>query len=93
MKKNNTYTLGKLRTFLCSLTKEQMEQPVHIAFEDCPVQDLDGHEIQKEDIYVNKHDHDDVGTLKELRKIHKGEEDFDEEDYKIATPKGTIIFY
>jgi hypothetical protein len=95
MEKKNTYTLGKLKKFLSTLSKEQLKQPVHIAFEDCPVQDLDGHEIQKHDIWVEKLDPDNIGTLKEVKDNYDNySEGYDiNEVFKIVTPKGTIIFY
>ncbi len=95
MKDKNTYTLRKLKKFLSTLSKEQLKQPVHIAFDDCPVQDLWGHEIQKQDIWVEKLEPDNIGTLKEVKDNYDNySEGYDvNEVFKIATPKGTIIFY
>lgn len=94
-KKKNGYTLWDLKKFLLTLSKEQLKQPVHIAFEDCPVQDLYGHEIQKEDIWVQKDDPDNIGTLREVKDNYDNySEGYDvNEVFKICTPKGTILFY
>jgi len=89
--KTSVYTLGKLKKFLSTLTKEQLKQPVHIAFEDCAIQDLDGHEITKEDIYMNDYDSDDLGTLKEFESIHG--DNLMRKSLEIVTKKGTVIFY
>lgn len=87
--------LRGLKRFLNSLSNEQLKQPIHIAFEDCPVQDLDGWEIQKTDIWVQKDNDENIGTLKEVKDNYDNySEGYDiNEVFKICTPKGTIIFY
>lgn len=87
-KMENKFTLEKLKQFLLTLTDEQLEQPVRIEFEDCPVQNLEGYEIVDETIFCNA---DDVGTLNELKKIHKNRLDITE--YEIDKNKGDVIFY
>lgn len=92
---DKTYTLLDLRNFLSVLTVEQLQQPVNISFDDDMVHELSGHEIVEQDIYVNNSDEEDIGTLEELKGFYP-EESKDEnfmDDYKVATPKGTIFFF
>lgn len=83
-------TLAGLKRFLSTLTTEQLKQPVHIAFEDCPVQDLDGWEIQKQDIYMVDNDEDNIGTMRELKNING---DLKDSHLTLVTAKGTVLFY
>lgn len=88
-------TLAGLKRFLSTLSKEQLKQPVHIAFEDCPIQDLDRWEIVKKDIWVQKDEPENIGTLKEVKDNYDNySEGYNVNDvFKIATPKGTVLFY
>jgi hypothetical protein len=93
MEDKNTYTLGKMKKFLSTLSKEQLKQPVHISFDDCPIQDLWGHQIVKKDIYVALDDSENVGTISDHKQNEDESEPFAIDDYKICTPKGTVLFF
>lgn len=88
-------TLAGLKRFLATLSREQLKQPVSIAFEDCPIQDLDGWEVVKKDIWVQKDEPENIGTLKEVKNNYDNySEGYDvNEVFKICTPKGTVLFY
>lgn len=91
MKKQKVYTLGDAKKFLNSLTKQQLTEPFSISFDDCPVQELIGHEVVKTPIYVALDDNEDIGTIRELKQIHG--KDFNRSNYRLCTPKGTIFFF
>ena len=95
MTDQNSYTLKSLKEFLNTLTPEQLEQPVNVSLDDDIAQELSGHEIVDEDIYVHKHDECDIGTMEELEEYNP--EEFNSEgymdNYKVTTPKGTIFFF
>lgn len=86
----NDYNLRQMKEFLNTLTPEQLEQKVRIAFIDCPIQHLWGHEIQEEDIYCHKGDNEDGGCLQDLKDFHG--DDFNQDEYRICLPKGAIFF-
>ncbi len=85
-------TYGDLLEALKAFTPEQLQQTASILIEDDsyskPVTSIDP---IGDDIYVNKDDDEDGGTLETLKEIH-GEE-FKEEDYELGTKAGRIFLY
>jgi hypothetical protein len=84
-------TLGDLKSFLNSLHDDKLTQDINIAFEDEPIRQIENYEVFEEDVYYNIDNHEDIGTISELKDIHG--EDFDLKNYKVGTPKGTVLFY
>jgi hypothetical protein len=80
-------TLKNLQEFLNGLTPEQLSQKVFYTEEQSHT--ITEVEILEYDVFVNKHDVDEFGTIEELKE-NLGE-DFDIENYIVATPKGTIF--
>jgi len=86
------HTWQDLKDFINTLTEEQLKKICYVMVDDNtygkPL--LEPFKIDH-DVYVNKHDEEDCGSLEELRVAH--EEDFKEEDYELATPKGTPFLW
>ena len=86
----NIKTLADMLQYLISLTGEELSQPVRIAGDDSPDMFVNRAFSVREDIYMNRHDSDDFGTLYDLQSYH--EWDFNREDYVILSRRGEINF-
>lgn len=77
---------------LQKMTEEQLKQSVRVVNgdEDYTIKIASISEIG-DDLYVNKEDDEDGGTLDDLKDVHG--EDFKEEDYELSTPKTRIFLF
>jgi hypothetical protein len=87
------YTLRELKQFISNLSDEQLNQPLQLINDDSGTATPIYPSVTEEDYYYNCDDHDDGGTMAELREIHEGEDDFMEANYLIGCKKGTVLFF
>lgn len=90
------FTYKDLRDKLNKLTDEQLDRQVFVAQIDEPgIRIMDCSEIG-EDIYVNKDDSEDGGSMESLRMAHEIDNDgepFDESKYELSTTKDCVFLY
>lgn len=97
LKKNNKMehnikTYNDLLEALKTLSPEQLNQDCSVLIcDDSLAKKVDSISCITEDIYVNKSDNEDMGSLSDLEQLHL--EDFDKDDYKLCTPAGRIFIY
>lgn len=86
------FTWNDLLEQINKMDEEQRQRQVWAAIEDedyfrC-VKDV---QFVPDDIYVNIEDNDEIGTLEDLKSV--AGEDFDIDNYKLRTPKGTPFLW
>ena len=92
MEKPKSITWKELKEFVNSIPEEQLDKTASIMVGDeSPARDLNEPFFTVNDIYVNKQDYDDCGTLEELKELH-GEE-FVQDNYLLNTKKGTAFLW
>jgi hypothetical protein len=85
----NITTLADLKNFLETLSDEDLEQPARIAGNDGPDSFISNAGETFTDVWMNKHDSDDHGSLDDLKAYH---EDFEIDDYRKIASRGEIYF-
>ena len=81
------FTWDDLAEAIAKLSPEQRKKQVHISIDDESVfQKVAGLETVANDVYVSNDDADDCGDLETLQDVHG--DDFNIEDYRLATQKG-----
>ncbi|MBP1165074.1 hypothetical protein JOE44_001958 [Chryseobacterium sp. PvR013] len=92
MEKPKAITWKELKEFVNSIPEEQLKNNVSIIVGDeSPARDLNEPFFSVGDIYVNKEDYEDCGTLDELKDLY-GEE-FVQDDYLLTTKQGTAFLW
>ncbi|WP_213279346.1 hypothetical protein [Chryseobacterium indologenes] len=92
MEKPKSITWKELKEFVNSIPEEQLSNNASILVSDeSPARDLNEPFFSVQDIYVNKEDYEDCGTLEELKELH-GEE-FVQDDYLLNTKQGTAFLW
>lgn len=87
-------TWKKLKEFVNSIPEELLNKKASLLLEDeTYARKLDDAFFIREDIYANKEDGEDCGTLEELKETHEHDSDFNLEDYILVTKKGTPFLY
>lgn len=88
------FTYRDLLAKLNKLNDEQLDRQVFVAQIDEPgIRIMDCEEIG-EDIYVNKDDDEDGGSMESLRMAHdEFDGPFDESKYELATTKDCVFLY
>jgi hypothetical protein len=85
-------TWRRLAETISNLSEEAKDKQAFILIGDesqgRPIKELC---VVEEDIYADKGDYEDCGTIEDLEEA-KGDE-FNIEDYEISTPKGTAYLY
>ena len=86
------FTWNDLQERISKMDEKQRESQVCVSIEDDSyfrdVKDID---FISDDIYVHIEDTDEMGTLKDLKCVEG--DDFDIENYKLITPKGTPFLW
>ena len=91
MTKKN-FTWNDLAKAINKLSLKQRKGKVFMQVDDESVfKKVSGLEIIETDVYVNKDDSEDCGTLEELEELHG--EDFNKKDYRLCTPEGTPFLW
>lgn len=85
--KIETITWADLKEEANKMSEEQLNTPVFLAQDDEYWVKINEVVFVEEDIYVNKDDNEDAGTLKELKELH--DDDFVLENYRLMSKKGT----
>jgi len=82
------FTWDQLAKAINKLPAEQRKKQVVITFEDDNMfRRVGGLVIIEEDVYVNKTDNEDSGSLTELKELNQ--DGFVKKDYRLSTKKGT----
>ena len=79
-----------LKDFLETLSEDQLKQKMMISIEEEPVK-LIYPSILTDDIYYDIDDHENCGTIEELKECNGS--DLDINNYKISFLKGTVLFF
>lgn len=87
--KFNSYR--ELKEVLKRLNSKELDEPVTVFPEEGTKFNLTQLQIEEEDFLVADDHSDDVGTYNELLKKHGP--NFDPNEYKIHTPKGSVNLY
>lgn len=82
-----TITWADLKEAANKMNEEQLNTPVYIAQDDEYWIKINEVVLVEEDIYVNKDDNDDAGSLKELKELH--DDEFVLENYRLMAKKDT----
>jgi hypothetical protein len=86
------FTWNDLAEKINELTSEQRESQVYMSFDDeNRFRRIESLETIPEDVYVNKHDDEDSGSLEDLKSAWQ--EDFKKSDYRLSTKKGTPFLW
>lgn len=86
------FTWNDLQERMNNMSEEQRQTQVFfLTGDDSSFKIIDDIEFIECDVYVNIYDQDDAGTLADLM-LANGE-DFNIEDYKLSTPKGTPFLW
>lgn len=85
--KAQTITWADLKEAANKMSEEQLNTPVFIAQDDEYWVKINEIVLVEEDIYVNKDDDEDAGTLSELKELH--DDEFVLENYRLMSKKGT----
>lgn len=89
---SNIKTYNDLLESLKLFTPEQLQQNCSVIIDDeSMAKEIKSVSIISEDIYINKDDTDDLGSLKDLKEMHR--EDFERDDYVLSTTAGRIFLY
>jgi hypothetical protein len=85
-------TWRELRQFANSIPEEHLDKkvPVMVSDEDY-AKSMNEPFYSQHDIYRNKNDEDDGGSIEDLQMAHG--KDFKESDYELTTPKGTLFLW
>ncbi len=84
------FTWKQLAEAINNLPQEEQERQCKVIIDDASQSTkITMFETLPHDIYINKNDEDDCGDLKTLKEAHG--EDFNQEDYELATRKGTAF--
>lgn len=86
------FTWNDLQERINNMSEEQRQKEVYfLTGDDSSFKIIDDIEFVENDIHVNIYDQDDAGTLADLM-LANGE-DFNIEDYRLCTPKGTPFLW
>lgn len=86
------FTWNDLQERINNMSEEQRQKEVYfLTGDDSSFKIIDDVEFVECDVYVNESDQDDAGTLEDLM-LANGE-DFNIEDYRLCTPKGTPFLW
>ncbi|WP_185273873.1 hypothetical protein [Chryseobacterium indologenes] len=92
MEKPKSITWRELKEFVNSIPEEQLEKTASLMVGDEFIaRDLNEPYFSVQDIYVNKHDYEDCGSLDELKDLHGDE--FVQDDYVLNTKQGTAFLW
>ena len=86
------FTWRQLKEFANRLTEEQLNTKVGLFFDDNSyAKPIEEAFQMQDDIYVNKDNDEDGGSLEVLKEAHG--DDFNIEDYELSTKKGTPFLW
>lgn len=86
------FTWNDLQERIGSMSEEQRQEQVYfLTGDDDSFKVIDDVEYVENDVYVNINDPEDAGSLEDL--LAANGYDFDIEDYKLCTPKGTPFLW
>ena len=85
--KIESITWADLKEAANKMSEEQLKTPVYLAQDDEYWVKINEVVLVEEDIYVNKDDNEDVGTLSELQELH--DDEFVLGNYRLMTKKDT----
>lgn len=92
MKNPKSITWEELKEFVNSIPEDQLNDGAYIQIaDDYNARPLNEPFFTVNDIYVNKEDNEDCGTLEELKDLHGSE--FNQEDYLLTTKKGSPFLW
>lgn len=92
MEKPKSITWKELKEFVNSIPESQLEKNASILVGDeSPARVLNEPFFAVNDIYTNKHDYEDCGTLDELKDLYGDE--FVKDDYVLITKQGTAFLW
>lgn len=94
MEEIQAITWNKLKEFVNSIPEELLDKKASLLLEDETFsRDLNEPFFIEHDVYCHKEDGEYSASEKELKEMHKDEEDFTMDDYILVTKKGTPFLY
>lgn len=85
-------TWQELKAFVNSIPEDKLNNVAHLMFSDeSEARPVLEPFFTEHDYYYHKDDHEDCGTIEELKVIHG--EDFNQNDYKLGTKAGTPFLW
>lgn len=92
MEKPKSITWKELKEFVNSIPEDQLNDGAYIQIaDDYNVRPLNEPFFTVNDIYCNKEDNEDCGTLEDLQDLHRDE--FNIESYELVTKEGTPFLW